>query len=54
MKNLALDSGETQCNNFENLKANLYSTDIFTDEASDPDIKLLQRKTRVRLRILLS
>ena len=38
MTNLALDSGETQCNNFENLKTNVFSTDTFTDNASDSDI----------------
>ena len=38
MTNLALDSGETQWNNFENLKANVFSTDTFTDNASDSDI----------------
>ena len=35
MTNLALDSGETQCNNFENLKTNVFSADTFTDNASD-------------------
>ena len=43
MRNLALDSAETQLNNFENLKANL-STDIFTDEASDSDINFYNKK----------
>ena len=38
MTNLVLDSAETQCNNFENVKANVFSTDIFADNASDPDI----------------
>ena len=38
MTNLALDSGETQWNNFENLKANVFSTDTFTDNTSDSDI----------------
>ena len=38
MTNLVVDSTETQCNNFENLKANVFSTDTFTDNASDPDI----------------
>ena len=38
MTNLVLDSAETQCNKFENLKANVLSTDTFTDNASDSDI----------------
>ena len=41
MTNLVLDSAETQCNNFENLKANVFSTDIFADNASDPDINVV-------------
>ena len=44
MTNLALDSAETQCNNFENLQANLFSTDIFTDKSSDPDINFYNKK----------
>ena len=35
MTNLALDSAETQCNNFQNLKANLFSTDIFREKFSE-------------------
>ena len=38
MTNLALDSAESQGNNFGNLKVNLFSTDIFTDETIDPII----------------
>ena len=41
MTNLVLDSAETQCNNFENVKANVFSTDIFADNASDPDINVV-------------
>ena len=44
MTNLALGSTVSQCNNFENLKANLFSTDIFTDETSDSDIKFYNGK----------
>ena len=44
MTNLALDSAETQCNNFENLQANLFSTDIFTDKPSDPGINFYNKK----------
>ena len=44
MTNLALDSAETQCNNFENLQPNLFSTDIFTDKPSDPDINFYNKK----------
>ena len=36
--NLGIYSAETHCNNFENLKANIFSTDTFSDNASDPDI----------------
>ena len=43
MRNLALDSAETQRNNLENLKANV-STDIFTDEASDSDINFYNKR----------
>ena len=32
MTKLALDSAETQCNSLDNLKADPFSTDIFTDE----------------------
>ena len=42
--NLALDSVENQCNNFEDLKANLFLTNIFTDEANDPDINFYNKK----------
>ena len=44
MTTLTLDSAETQCNNLENLRANLFSTDIFTDKASDPNINLFTTK----------
>ena len=44
MTNLALYSAEGQCNNFENLKANLFSTDIFTDDVGDPDINFYNEK----------
>ena len=35
MTNLALEFAETQCNNFQNLKANLFSTDIFREKFSE-------------------
>ena len=44
MTNLALCSAETYCDNFENLKANLFSTNIFTDKARDPDINICNKK----------
>ena len=44
MTNLAVYSAEGQCNNFENLKANLFSTDIFTDDVGDPDINFYNEK----------
>ena len=33
-----------QCNNFENLKANFFSTDTFTDEANNLDINFYNEK----------
>ena len=42
--NLALDSLENHCNNFENLKANLFLTDIFTYKASAPNINFYNEK----------
>ena len=36
--NLDIYSADTHCNNFENLKANIFSNDTFSDNASDPDI----------------
>ena len=54
MTTLTLDSAETQCNNLENLRPNLFSTDIFTDKASDPNKKLQRKTPRVRSGILLS
>ena len=44
MTTLTLDSAETQLNNLENLRANLFSTDIFTDKACDPNINLFTTK----------
>ena len=44
MANLPLDSQETQCGNFENLKANLFWSDLYTDEASDPDLNFYNEK----------
>ena len=41
MTNLALDCAQTQ---FENVKANLFSTYIFADEASDPNINFYNKK----------
>ena len=38
MTNLALDSAESQWHNFENLKVNIFWTDILTEEVSDADI----------------
>ena len=38
------NSAETQCNKFENLKANLFWTDILTDKASDPDTNFYNKK----------
>ena len=42
--NLALDSLENHCNNFENLTANLFLTDIFTYKASAPNINFYNEK----------
>ena len=42
--NIALDSAVSQCNNFKSLKANLFSTDIFIDKASDPELKTFTAK----------
>ena len=44
MTNLVLNSAETQCNKFENLKANLFLADMFTDEATDPGINFYNEK----------
>ena len=41
---VVLDSAESHCNNFEHLKTNIFSTDIFTDEASDPDRNFYNKK----------
>ena len=35
---------QIQCNNVKNLKASYFSTDIFTDEASNPDINFYNKK----------
>ena len=44
MTNLALNSAETRCNNFENLKANFLSADTFTGEANKPAINFYNEK----------
>lgn len=44
MKKPSLGSVENQCNDLENLKVNLFSTDIFTDKVSDPDINFDNEK----------
>ena len=41
---LPLDSQEIQCSNFENTKANLFLPDVYTDEASDPDLNFYNEK----------
>ena len=53
MTNLALDSTETQCNIFENLKANLFSADVFIDDSSDPDINFYNEKLQEKIRIII-
>ena len=44
MTNLALNSAENWCSNFDNLKANFFLADIFIEEACEQDINFYNEK----------